>query len=41
MSDPSNKLALFIDGANLHARTKTIGFDVDYKRLCLPKTQSI
>ena len=33
MSDRSNKLATFIDGANLHATTKTLGFDIDYKRL--------
>ncbi|MFX6201605.1 NYN domain-containing protein, partial [Acinetobacter baumannii] len=25
--------ALFIDGANLYATAKTIGFDIDYKRL--------
>jgi uncharacterized LabA/DUF88 family protein len=29
----SSNLALFIDGANLHATAKTLGFDVDYKRL--------
>ena len=28
-----NRIALFIDGANLYATTKTLGFDVDYKRL--------
>jgi uncharacterized LabA/DUF88 family protein len=33
LSDRSNKLATFIDGANLHATTKTLGFDIDYKRL--------
>src|ERR1700738_1513929 len=33
MSSSSNKLALFIDGANLYATTKTLGFDIDYKRL--------
>jgi uncharacterized LabA/DUF88 family protein len=27
------KIALFIDGANLHATAKTLGFDIDYKRL--------
>ena len=27
------KLALFIDGANLHATAKALGFDIDYKRL--------
>jgi uncharacterized LabA/DUF88 family protein len=29
----SNKVALFIDGANLHATAKTLGFEIDYKRL--------
>ena len=34
MSTPvSNKIALFIDGANLYATAKTLGFDIDYKRL--------
>src|SRR3954464_1421758 len=33
MSPASNKLALFIDGANLYATAKTLGFDIDYKRL--------
>jgi uncharacterized LabA/DUF88 family protein len=33
MSQISNKIALFIDGANLHVATKTLGFDIDYKRL--------
>ena len=33
MSSGCTKIALFIDGANLHAATKTLGFDVDYKRL--------
>jgi uncharacterized LabA/DUF88 family protein len=28
-----NRIALFIDGANLYATTKTLGFDIDYKRL--------
>jgi uncharacterized LabA/DUF88 family protein len=27
----SNKIALFIDGANLYATAKTLGFDIDYK----------
>src|SRR5262245_64833783 len=27
------KLALFIDGANLYATAKSLGFDIDYKRL--------
>jgi uncharacterized LabA/DUF88 family protein len=29
----SNKIALFIDGANLHTTCRTVGFDIDYKRL--------
>jgi uncharacterized LabA/DUF88 family protein len=28
-----NKIALFIDGANLYATARTLGFDIDYKRL--------
>lgn len=27
------RIALFIDGPNLYATTKTLGFDIDYKRL--------
>src|SRR5213595_573772 len=34
-SSTTNKIALFIDGANLYATAKTLGFDVDYK--CLLK----
>jgi len=30
---PSDKIALFIDGANLYATCRALGFDVDYKRL--------
>jgi len=33
MPSSSDKIALFIDGANLYATTKTLGFDIDYKRL--------
>src|SRR6478672_2391067 len=33
MSVPGEKIALFIDGANLYATAKSIGFDIDYKRL--------
>ena len=33
MSTRSNKIALFIDGANLFATVKTLGFEIDYKRL--------
>jgi uncharacterized LabA/DUF88 family protein len=28
-----NKIAIFIDGNNLYATAKTLGFDIDYKRL--------
>src|SRR5436309_9293884 len=31
-SSTTNKIALFIDGANLYATAKTLGFDIDYKR---------
>jgi uncharacterized LabA/DUF88 family protein len=30
---PEERLALFIDGANLYSAARTLGFDVDYKRL--------
>lgn len=30
---PNERIALFIDGANLYATSKTLGFDIDYKRL--------
>src|SRR5258708_17670084 len=33
MSSTFSKIALFIDGPNLYATAKTIGFDIDYKRL--------
>src|SRR5258707_15063424 len=33
MPSSSNKIALLIDGANLYATAKTLGFDIDYKRL--------
>jgi uncharacterized LabA/DUF88 family protein len=29
----SERIALFIDGANLYATAKALGFDIDYKRL--------
>lgn len=32
MSQPE-RFALFIDGANLYATSKTLGFDIDYRRL--------
>ncbi|MBX3553472.1 MAG: NYN domain-containing protein [Pseudolabrys sp.] len=33
MTVPGEKIALFIDGANLYATAKAVGFDIDYKRL--------
>src|ERR671923_704030 len=33
MPVPGEKIALFIDGANLYATAKALGFDIDYKRL--------
>ena len=33
MSVRPNHIALFIDGANLHATARTLGLDIDYKRL--------
>jgi len=33
MFDEREKIALFIDGANLYAAAKSLGFDIDYKRL--------
>ncbi len=30
---PQERIALFIDGANLYAAAKTLGFDIDYKKL--------
>src|ERR1700731_2253316 len=33
MAFSPNNIALFIDGANLYATGKTLGFDIDYKRL--------
>jgi uncharacterized LabA/DUF88 family protein len=29
----SDRIAVFIDGANLHATAKALGFDIDYRRL--------
>jgi len=33
MFDPREKIALFIDGSNLYAAAKALGFDIDYRRL--------
>ncbi|MBX9646081.1 MAG: NYN domain-containing protein [Xanthobacteraceae bacterium] len=32
-NETSNKIALFIDGPNIHSTTRTLGFEIDYKRL--------
>ena len=36
----TNRVAVFIDGANLHATAKTLGFEIDYRRL-LKEMQSL
>lgn len=33
MFDPREKIALFIDGANLYATSRSLGFDLDYRKL--------
>jgi len=33
MSSTLSRIALFIDGPNLYATAKTLGFDIDYKRM--------
>jgi uncharacterized LabA/DUF88 family protein len=33
MFDQREKIALFIDGANLYATSKALGFDIDYKKM--------
>jgi uncharacterized LabA/DUF88 family protein len=33
MASGDNRIAIFIDGANLHAASRALGFDIDYKRL--------
>ncbi len=33
MFDPREKIALFIDGANLYAASRSLGFDIDYRKL--------
>ncbi|NMG39065.1 NYN domain-containing protein [Chelativorans sp. ZYF759] len=33
MFDHREKIALFIDGANLYATSRALGFDIDYRRL--------
>ncbi len=35
MFDQREKIAIFIDGANLYGASRTLGFDLDYKRLLL------
>jgi uncharacterized LabA/DUF88 family protein len=33
MSNGQERIALFIDGANLYATAKTLGFDIDYRKM--------
>ncbi len=33
MFDQREKIALFVDGANLYATSKALGFDIDYRKL--------
>ncbi|WP_274424265.1 LabA-like NYN domain-containing protein [Chelativorans sp. YIM 93263] len=33
MFDPREKIAMFIDGANLYATSRSLGFDIDYRKL--------
>jgi len=33
MFDQREKIAIFIDGANLYATSRTLGFDIDYRQL--------
>jgi uncharacterized LabA/DUF88 family protein len=33
MFDPREKIAVFIDGANLYSASRALGFDIDYRRL--------
>ncbi|WP_163271619.1 NYN domain-containing protein [Chelativorans alearense] len=33
MFDPREKIAMFIDGANLYATSRALGFDIDYRKL--------
>ena len=33
MSKHTQKIAVFIDGANLYVTAKSLGFEIDYKRL--------
>ena len=33
MSQSESRIALFIDGANLHATARALGFDMDFRRL--------
>ena len=33
MFDPREKIAVFIDGTNLYATSRTLGFDIDYRKM--------
>ena len=30
---PTERVAVFIDGANLYSAARTLGFDIDYRKL--------
>ena len=36
MLEPREKIALFIDGANLYATSRALGFDIDYRNVLSP-----
>ncbi len=38
---PQERTALFIDGANLYATARALGFDIDYKRLLALYTEKV
>lgn len=38
---PQERSALFIDGSNLHATARALGFDIDYKRLLEMFTEEV
>ena len=38
---PQERTALFIDGSNLHATARALGFDIDYKRLLEMFTEEV
>ena len=41
MFNLDDRLALFIDGANLYQSARALGFDIDYKRLLWTSLNSV